>query len=379
MKKFLKIYMSGSVFVLMGVMGQVKISNATPNNFRKQSTVNLLSQVILNPEEAFIKKLPDGKLRASFLHSGQRSIVLHNFNVKHTSSVYVRKIPDGKFKYMHPTRFKKRMVEEGTAFRVDTHSKDGLRKEINITRENEDIVVTSEKGRGTPKYSFKKTILKFGDEPSTSTQSSSLSTNPRIIVNKYSSYNEESKNFDIESNDEYNPAKSKLISHITKNNLTKMRESTIIHDDDIKTRIIENPDGSEHSFITDIYNDTLLTKLVDPQGNTTITKKVQHPYTYYTKKYDAKQNLLEEILHDQNSYEWKKYDQNGSLLSNTIKNTLSNGSTIETSTSQTASSTYERRSDGSLISIISRTPSGELIKQDFDTNSNPLNYPYKIN
>ena len=75
----------------------------------------------------------------------------------------------------------------------------------------------------------------------------------------------------------------------------------------------------------------------------------------------------------------KKYNENGSLTSTTSTYRLPDGSSLGTTTSSSSTTTYERRNDGSLISITSTTPNGEILKQDFDVNNAPLNNPYRIN
>ncbi len=68
------------------------------------------------------------------------------------------------------------------------------------------------------------------------------------------------------------------------------------------------------------------------------------------------------------------------MTSSTRSNTLSGGDSVGTTIySNGESLTQERRSDGSLKTSITRTITGELLKQDFNENGEPLNNPYRIN
>ena len=170
-----------------------------------------------------------------------------------------------------------------------------------------------------------------------------------------------------------------MISRITKNNLTGVRESTMVHEDESQTKIIENPNGTEQSFIINKFNEIIVTKSINSDGTTTIMKKIGHPYNFLTKLYGPNQNLLEETTTDRDFYETKRYNENGELILTTTMNRLQDGSTLETNISQSSSITTERRYDGSLASTITRNTNGELIKQDFDQNGSPINSPYRIN
>lgn len=382
MKNFSKIHITSSIFIsanVLTILSLYEITNAIPHYFKKPSTVRLLSEVFRESSSGFVQKLPNGKLRASFLHSGQNTSALNNFNIRSGAHVYVKKNPNERYVYSPPGKYHRKVIEEGIAFKIITSSKFGLKKQIDIIRENENIIVTSQKGLDSCKHILKRTILDFGDAPSTSTQTPTSSSEPKIISTKYSSFNTNSKNFDVESKSEYNPLNSKLTSYVSKNNSTGIRESIMIHDDNIQTKIIENPDGSEKSFVTNKFNEIILTKTIDSNGNSTITKKIGHPHKFLTQIYNSNQNLLEETITDRDYYENKTYDRNGELILTTTMNRLEDGSMIGTSISQNSSITYERRNDGSLISTITRNSTGELIKQDFDQNNIPLNNPYRIN
>ncbi len=281
--------------------------------------------------------------------------------------------------YVAPGKHQRKVIEEAIAFKVITSSKHGLNKQIDIIKENENIIVTSQKGNGTSQQTLKRTVLDFGDGPSTSAQAYASSSNPRIVETKYSSFDPLSKKFNVETKSEYNPSNSKLISRITKNNLTGVRESTMVHEDESQTKIIENPNGTEQSFIINKFNEIIVTKSINSDGTTTIMKKIGHPYNFLTKLYGPNQNLLEETTTDRDFYETKRYNENGELILTTTMNRLQDGSTLETNISQSSSITTERRYNGSLASTITRNPNGELIKQDFDQNGSPLNNPYRIN
>ena len=382
MKKLSKVHIKGTIFIstnVLTLLSLCKITNATSYNFGKPSTVRLLCEVFRNPSGGFLQKLPNGKMKASFLYSGKTSSNLHNFNIKGSSAVYVKKDYDEKFNCVHLERHGRKIIEEGIAFKIITSSKSGLLKQIDIVKENENIVVTSQKGNDTSQQIFKRTILDFGDGPSTSAQASASSPTPKVITTKYSSFNTDSKSFNVETMSEYNPTNSKLISSITKNNSTGIKESIMIHEDDMKTKIIENPDGSGQSYITNKFNETILTKITDSSGNTTMIKKIGHPYKFLTQIYGSNQNLLEETTTDRDFYETKRYNENGDLILTTTMNKFPDGSMVGTSISQISSVTNEYRPNGSLASTITRTPNGELIKQDFDLNNLPINSPYKIN
>ena len=354
----------------------VEKSNATP--ISKPSTVRLLSEVIRSPYSAFIRKLSNGNLKGNFLHSGQNTTALHVFSVKAGALVDVKKTHDGNFYPLSTSKHQRRLEGEGVNFRIYTHSKSGLNKKINISMENGNLIVNSLKGVGTPNYVLKRTVLEFGYGASTSSQSSSSSSTPKITVTRYSSFDETSNSFNVEKISTHDPSALKLISQTTKNKLTGQTESIIIHENDTKTKIVENSDGSSTSSLLTSNNELLFSKTKHGNGNTTITKKLESN-TYLSQKYN--QNLLveEETLTTPNSIETKKYNENGSLTSTTSTYRLPDGSSLGTTTSSSSTTTYERRNDGSLISITSTTPNGEILKQDFDVNNAPLNNPYRIN
>lgn len=379
MKKFSKICINSSIFIssnMLMLMLYVEKSNATP--ISKPSTVRLLSEVIRSPHSAFIRKLSNGNLKGNFLHSGQNTTALHVFSVKAGALVDVKKTHDGNFYPLSTSKHQRRLEGEGVNFRIYTYSKSGLKKKINIFMENGNLIVNSIKGIGTPDYILKRTVLEFGDGASTSSQSSSSSSTPKITVTRYSSFNETSNSFNVEKISTHDPSALKLISKSTKNKLTGQTKSVITHENDTKTKIVENSDGSSTSSLLTSNNELLFSKTKHGNGNTTITKKLESN-TYLIQKYN--QNLLieEETLTTPNSIETKKYNENGSLTSTTSTYRLPDGSSLGTTTSSSSTTTYERRNDGSLISITSTTPNGEILKQDFDVNNAPLNNPYRIN
>lgn len=108
-----------------------KISNAIPTRpFPKHSTVVLLSGVITSPTGAFISKLPNGNLKASFLHTGQKIVALNIFPIKSGTLLKVKKTQNSKFVKINPTKFKMIMNPEGSNFKLCTYSKSGLRKKL---------------------------------------------------------------------------------------------------------------------------------------------------------------------------------------------------------------------------------------------------------
>lgn len=117
---------------------------------------------------------------------------------------------------------------------------------------------------------------------------------------------------------------------------------------------------------------------MDLEKNITITKKV-NDNTYLKTKYNKNKILLETTLSTPTESETKIYNENGALTSVTIMSTLHGGETIETITTSSSTITYERRNDGSLKTIITTTPDGQVLKHDFDVNNTPLNNPYRIN
>lgn len=382
MKKLSKIHIKSSIFIsanVLTLLSLYKTVNASPHYFGKPSTIRLLSAVFRSPSRSFLQKLPNGKIKATFLHSGQNTSSLNTFNIKSNSRVYAKKNHNEEFVYVAPGKHQRKVIEEGVAFKIITSSKHGLNKQIDIIKENENIIVTSQKGNGTSQQILKRTVLDFGDGPSTSAQASASSSTPRIVETKYSSFDPLSKNFNVETKSEYNPSNSKLMSRISKNNLTGVRESIMVHEDESQTKIIENPNGTEQSFIINKFNEIIVTKSINLDGTTTIMKKIGHPYNFLTKLYGPNQKLLEETTTDRDFYQTKRYNENGELILTTTMNRLQDGSTLETNISQSSSITTERRYDGSLASTITRNPNGELIKQDFDQNGSPINNPYRIN
>lgn len=379
MKKISKICINSSIFISSNIFMLIlygEKSNATP--FSKPSTVRLLSEMIKSPYGAFIRKLPNGNLKANFLHSGQNTTALHVFSVKSGAFVEMKKTHDGNFYQLSTSKHQRKLEGEGVNFRIYTHSKSGLKKKINISMENGNLIVNSLKGVGTPNYVLKRTVLEFGDGASTSSQSSSSSSTPKITVTRYSSFDETSNSFNVEKISTHNPSALKLISQTTKNKLTGETESIIIHENDTKTKIVENSDGSSTSSLLTSNNELLFSKTKQGNKNVTITKRLDSN-VYLNQKYNQNLLLEEETLTTPNSIETKKYNENGSLTSTTSIYRLPDGSSLGTTVSSSSTTTYERRNDGSLISITSTTSNGEIFKQDFDVNNTPLNTPYKIN
>lgn len=150
------------------------------------------------------------------------------------------------------------------------------------------------------------------------------------------------------------------------------------HEDNMKTKIIEHTDGRTDTFLINSTGEILTSTLMDKNRNVTITKKVNQD-TYLKNKYSSNKILLENEISTPTTSEIKTYDEKGNITSTKIIDKLSDGSTFETIISSSSGITYERRNDGSLISITSTTSNGEIFKQDFDVNNKPLNNPYKIN
>ena len=379
MKKFSKICINSSIFISSNIfilMLYGEKSNATP--ISKPSTVRLLSEVIRSPHSAFIRKLSNGNLKGNFLHSGQNTTALHVFSVKSGALVDVKKTHDGNFYPLSTSKYQRRLEGEGVNFRIYTHSKSGLKKKINISMENGNLIVNSIKGIGTPDYILKRTVLEFGDGASTSSQSSSSSSTPKITVTRYSSFDEASNSFNVEKTSIYDPSNSKLISQIEKNKTAGYTESIMRHEDNMKTKIIEHTDGRTDTFLINSTGEILTSTLMDKNRNVTITKKISSN-TYSRNKYSSNKILLENEISTPTTSEIKTYDEKGNITSTKIIDKLSDGSTFETIISSSSGITYERRNDGSLISITSTTSNGEIFKQDFDVNNKPLNNPYKIN
>lgn len=354
-----------------------KTTHSSPiTRYSKPSTLRLLSEMLINKSGAFLNRLPNGELKASFLYSGQNNHAPNNFPVKAGSTIYVKKSNGDVFKRLRLKGNQRKLVENGVAFSIYTKSKSGLKKEINISIENENIIVNSTKGYGTPDYVLKRTVLEFGDSASTSSQSSS--SNPKITIKRYSISDKTLNIFDTKETSIYNPLNLKLISKTTKNKTTKQSESITINRDNTKIKIIKNSDGSSSSTTMNSNDEILFSKENHGDGNITITKRLEDG-VYLSQKYDQNSSIVEETLTTSKSSDTKKYDERGSLTSTTSSYKLSDGSNFETTVSSSEATTYEHRNDGSLLSIIIRTSSGELLKQNFDTNNKPLDDPYKIN
>lgn len=89
---------------------------------------------------------------------------------------------------------------------------------------------------------------------------------------------------------------------------------------------------------------------------------------------------MEEKIITPTSPETKIFNEHGEITSTSRINVLANGETLETTIHENGYiTTQEKRKDGSLSSMITHTPSGEVFKQDFDVNNTPLNAPYRIN
>lgn len=323
-----------------------KTTHSSPiTHYSKPSTLKLLSEVFKNESGAFLNRLTNWQLRASFLYSGQINHTLNNFPVKSGSTIYVKKSYSNPFKRLNLQKNQTKLVENGLAFSIYIKSKSGLIKEINISTENGNIVVNSTKGYGTPNYILKRTTLEFGDGASTSSQFFS-SSRPKFTVKRYSISDGNLNVFDIEEIRIYDPLSLNLISQKTKNKITGQTESITVNENNTKTKIIKNADGSSIYTIINSNDKILFSKTTNADGNATETTK---------------------------------YNQDGSLVSTTSNYKFSDNSSFETISSNSSTTTYERRSDGSLTSIITTNSTGETFKQDFDTNNDPLNNPYKIN
>lgn len=349
MKKISKTFINGSIFISTNMAILIlcnKTTHSSPiTHYSKPSTMLLLSEVVKNESGAFLSKLSSGQLKVSFLYSGQRNYAPNNFPVKAGSTIYVKKSHSTPFKHLNLHRNQRKLAENGVAFSIYTKSKLGLIKEINISTENGNIVVNSTKGYGTPNYILKRTTLEFGDSASTSSQSSSTSR-PKITVKRYSISDGSLNVFNIEETRTYDSLNLNLISQKTKNKITGQTESITMNENNTKTKIIKNADGSSIYTIIN-SNDKIL----------------------FSKTTNANRNAIET----------KKYNQDGSLVSTTSNYKFSDNSSFETISSNSSTTTYERRSDGSLTSIITTNSVGETFKQDFDTKNEPLNNPYKIN
>lgn len=340
-----------------------------PKNFHKPSTVRLLSEAIMNPDNAPITKTSNENLKIKFLYWGKDSYLSNNFNVRINSTINVKKTPDASFKKVNKPTGKRQITEEGVAFNILTHNKYGLSKEINITTQNGNIIVDSVKGAGTPLQVIKRTMLDYGDELSS----------PKIIVTRSSFSSEQATEFDIKKVATYDATNFKLLSQTIKNESTGEAEHITKNPDDTKTRIVTHASGKIEKFIMTHFDDNIYSESIDDDGNTLITKQLNNEVLSF-RKLSPDGKLIEESLSSHTQYESRTYDENGFITSSTRSNTLPSGESLGTITYADGSSiTQERRSNGSLISSVTRTTNGELLKQDFDENSQPINQPYKIN
>lgn len=170
-----------------------------------------------------------------------------------------------------------------------------------------------------------------------------------------------------------------MLSQTIKNESTGEAEHIIKNPDDTKTRIITHANGKTEKFIMTHFDDNIYSELIDDDGNTLITKQVDNGVLSF-RKLSPNGKLIEESLSSPNQYESRTYNENVFITSSTRSNTLPSGESVGTISYANGSSiTQERRSNGSLISSITRTTTGELIKQDFDENNHPINQPYRIN
>lgn len=386
MKKLSKIHITSSIFIstnVLALMFQIKTANATPTGYLKLATRSLLAESVRSPSMSFIKKLSNEKLKASFLHTGQRNLGFHNFNVKSGSNVG-EKTDNGEFKPLLPTAYQKRLVGESKHFRILTSSRKGFSKEINILREGENILVISEKGKGTPMHVLKKTVLDFGNEdidgPSTSSQASAPLSEPTITVTRHSISNGQSQGFDTETIAKYEVPNLKLISHVTKIKSPDKLETITQHENGTKSKIIEHSDGRESSFMYNHLGETLFSNEVDNNGSRIVITRLDTT-TYSKLKYSSTtKKLIEKTKITPTLLETEFFDDDGNLTSTTKVNKTPTGETIETTKHSNGYTTiHERRQDGSLLSIITHTHSGESFKQDFDSNNLPINSPYRIN
>lgn len=340
-----------------------------PKNFHKPSTVRLLSKAIMNPDKAPITKTSNENLKIKFLYWGKDSYLSNNFNVRVNSTINVKKTSDASFQKVNKPTGKRQITEEGVAFNILTHNKYGLSKEINITTQNGNIIVDSIKSVGTPLHVTKRTMLDYGDG----------SSSPKIIVTRNSFSSEQSKEFDVKKSAIYDATNFKLLSQTIKNESTGAIEHITKNPDDTKTRIVTHANGKTERFIMTHYDDIIHSESIDDDGNKLITKQLGNEILSF-KKLSSDGKLIEESISSPTQYESRTYDENGFITSSTRSNTLPSGESLGTITFAYGSSiTQERRSNGSLISSITRTTTGELIKQDFDENNTPINQPYRIN
>lgn len=386
MKKLSKLHITSSIFISANFLTLISLNqtaNTAPTGgYSKVSTLRLLSEVVINPGGAFIQKTSDGNLKGHFIRSGVRTLTYHNFSVK-AGSVIGKKTNNNEFKHLTAESGNKRIVAESSAFKILTYSKTSPVKEINIIREGENIIITSEKGARTPQHVLKKTILDFGNlddnAPSTSSQASAPSSNPTITVTRYSISNGQSSEFDTEKISTYEASSLNLISQVTKIKSHNKIESTTQHENGTTSKIVEHIDGRKNSFVYNRLGETLYSNVVEPDGINVITTRLNEN-TYSKTKYNPDKKLVEEKIITPTSSETKIFNEHGEITSTSRINVLANGETLETTTHENGYiTTQEKRQDGSLLSVITRTPSGELLKQDFNQNNMPLNSPYKIN
>lgn len=386
MKKLSKLHITSSIFISANFLTLISLNqtaNTAPTGgYRKFSTIRLLAEVVINPGGAFIQKTSNGKLKASFLRSGVFNVSLNNFPLR-AGSVIGKKIENNKFKHLKSESRSHKIIAEADTFKIFTYGKNSLSKEINISRESENIIITSEKGKTTPQHVFKKTILNFGniddDAPSTSSQASAPSSKPTITVIRHSISNGQSSSFDTETTSVYDASSLNLISQITKIKSPYKIESIKHNEDGTTSKIVEHIDGRRNSFVYNRLGETLFSDVVETDGINVITTRLNEN-TYSKTKYNPDKKLVEEKIITPTSSETKIFNEHGEITSTSRINVLANGETLETTTHEDGYiTTQERRGDGSLSSMITRTPSGELLKQDFNTNNLPLNSPYKIN
>lgn len=125
--------------------------------------------------------------------------------------------------------------------------------------------------------------------------------------------------------------------------------------------------------------ETLFSNVTEPDRSNVVTTRLNEN-TYSKLRYNSNKKLVEEKIITPTSSETKIFNEQGEITSTSRINVLANGETVETTTHENGYIvTNEKRQDGSLLSIITRTPSGELLKQDFNERNLPLNSPYKIN
>lgn len=340
-----------------------------PKNFHKPSTARLLSEIIMNPDNASITKTPDEKLKIKFLYWNSPSDTCNNLTIRVNSTIKVKKTIDANFENVNKPKGKRQITDEGLAFNILSYNKHGLNKEINITTQNGNIIVDSVKGVGTPFHVIKRTMLDYSDE----------SSSPKIIVTRNSLSSEQATEFDVKKVATYDATNFKLLSQTIKNESTGEAEHITKNPDDTKTKIVIHTNGKREKIILTHYDDPIYSESIDDDGNTLITKQLNNEVLSF-RKLNSDGKLIEESISSPNQYESRTYDENGFITSSTRSNTLPSGESLGTITYADGSSiTQERRSNGSLISSVTRTTNGELIKQDFNENNQPINQPYKIN